>query len=218
MAATGAGLAVLVNVLFMQSGHHPAPLFGTSTKAAKAMALVERIPMPPSRPPNADANHVLPSPAGRTPGEIITDMQRELLRRGYYDGPVDGFYGPKTDAAIREFEQTAGLKASPEPTEMLLQTMRQVPATLTKAMPGQLPPPATTDVGQERTAPSTRVVAVQRALSEYGYGQIRPTGVIDADTQRAIEKFERDRNLPVTRQYSERLARELAALTGRVLD
>jgi hypothetical protein len=59
---------------------------------------------------------------------------------------------------------------------------------------------------------------MQRALSEYGYGQIRATGVVDADTQRAIEKFELDRNLPVTRQYSERLARELAALTGRALD
>jgi peptidoglycan hydrolase-like protein with peptidoglycan-binding domain len=110
------------------------------------------------------------------------------------------------------------LKANAEPTELLLQTMRQVPATLTKAVPGHLGPPAMTDIGQERPAPSTRVIAVQRALSEYGYGQIRPTGVIDADTQRAIEKFERDRNLPITRQYSERLARELAALSGRVLD
>ena len=34
------------------------------------------------------------------------------MRRGYYDGPVDGLYGPRTDTAIRDFERAAGLKPS----------------------------------------------------------------------------------------------------------
>src|SRR5436305_15035832 len=90
--ATCAGLAVLINVLFMQSGHHPAPLFGTSTKASKAAPLLEQVPIPPLRRANADATRITPPLAARTPGEIITAMHREVLRRGYYDGPVDGFY------------------------------------------------------------------------------------------------------------------------------
>ena len=61
-------------------------------------------------------------------------------------------------------------------------------------------------------------MAVQRALAEYGYGQLKPTGLIDRETRTAIEKFERERKLPITGQVSDRVARELAALTSRPLD
>jgi peptidoglycan hydrolase-like protein with peptidoglycan-binding domain len=57
-------------------------------------------------------------------------------------------------------------------------------------------------------------MAVQRALAEFGYGQIKPTGMFGPETKAAIEKFERDRKMPVTGQVSERLTRELAAMKG----
>jgi hypothetical protein len=63
-----------------------------------------------------------------------------------------------------------------------------------------------------------RVAAVQRALTEYGYGQLKPTGTVGPDTKAAIEKFEHERKLPVTGQMSERLVRELAAITGRPIE
>jgi len=59
---------------------------------------------------------------------------------------------------------------------------------------------------------------VQRALAEYGYGQIKPSGIVDVETQAAIQKFERERKLPVTGQASERVVRELAAMTGRPME
>jgi peptidoglycan hydrolase-like protein with peptidoglycan-binding domain len=62
------------------------------------------------------------------------------------------------------------------------------------------------------------VAAVQRALTEYGYGQLKPTGTVGPDTKAAIEKFEHERKLPVTGQMSERLVRELAAITGRPIE
>jgi hypothetical protein len=62
---------------------------------------------------------------------------------------------------------------------------------------------------------SSRVAAVQRALSEYGYGQIKPTGTIGADTQAAIQRFERERKMPITGQMSDRLVRELALAIGK---
>jgi hypothetical protein len=65
---------------------------------------------------------------------------------------------------------------------------------------------------------SRRVAAVQRALTEYGYGQLKPTGTIGADTQAAIQKFERERKIPVTGQMSDRLVRELTAVIGRPVD
>jgi Putative peptidoglycan binding domain len=79
-------------------------------------------------------------------------------------------------------------------------------------------PPAPVPVATPQTAAGRKIAAVQRALTEYGYGQLKPTGLIGSDTQAAITKFERDRKLPVTGQMSDRLVRELAAMTGRPID
>ncbi len=65
---------------------------------------------------------------------------------------------------------------------------------------------------------SSRVVAVQRALANYGYGQIKPTGVVDQPTRLAIEKFEREHRLPVTGRISHRLVSELSSMIGHSLD
>ncbi len=65
---------------------------------------------------------------------------------------------------------------------------------------------------------SSRVMAVQRALSDYGYGQIRPSGILDEPTGAAIERFERGRGLPVTGKISDRLLSELSAMIGHPID
>ena len=69
-----------------------------------------------------------------------------------------------------------------------------------------------------QSAGARRVAAVQRALTEYGYGQLKPTGAVGADTQAAISKFERDRKLPVTGQMSDRLVSELTAMIGHPIE
>ena len=79
-------------------------------------------------------------------------------------------------------------------------------------------PPAPVPVATPHTPAARRIAAVQRTLTEYGYGQLKPTGAIGADTQAAITKFERDRKLPVTGQMSDRLVHELKTMTGRPLD
>src|SRR6476469_4979575 len=151
-------IAILSNVLFMQSGSHPAPMFKDAfvppkpatkpvkdglvptsrpVEATDSTSIPAMVPRPrPADPVPAPAPAKVTAPSGlRTPGEIIGDIQRELVRRGYYDGVVDGLYGPKTDAAIRDFEQAAGLKPSTEPNEALLQAMVRSPAKLSKAPP-----------------------------------------------------------------------------------
>lgn len=59
---------------------------------------------------------------------------------------------------------------------------------------------------------------MQRALTEFGYGPLAPTGVYDSQTRAAVERFERARKRPVTGQINEQLVRDLAALTGRPLE
>jgi hypothetical protein len=78
------------------------------------------------------------------------------------------------------------------------------------------PPAPIPDTAQ--SAGARRVAAVQRALTQYGYGQLKPTGAVGSDTQAAITKFERDRKLPVTGQMSDRLVKELTAMIGHPID
>jgi hypothetical protein len=65
---------------------------------------------------------------------------------------------------------------------------------------------------------SRRISSVQRALTEYGYGQLKPNGIVGPDTQAAIKKFENDRRKPQTGQMSDWLIHEIVKLTGRPID
>jgi len=199
--------AVLVNALFMQSGPHPAPLFSNRAHTATPPKSVS-VAIPRPRP--ADLNISMQMPT-RTNAEIVADIQRELAQRGFYDGPTDGVYGASTDSAIRDFEHTASLRPSTEPNEVLRRTI----ARSTVKAPSST---AAHDAIAGLLSPSKRIIAVQRALADYGYGQIRATGQYDLPTRTAIETFERNRNLPVTGRVSIRVTRELAAITGRPLE
>jgi peptidoglycan hydrolase-like protein with peptidoglycan-binding domain len=222
VVAALATVAIVVNGVLLQAGPHPAPMFkdaiaaitAPSKPVTKDAVKDTAATLPRPRPPEATAKvEARPTP------EIIADIQRELIRRGYYEGVVDGRYGPRTDAAVRDFEQASGLKASTEPNEALLAAIKRSTTKRAKA-PSGLRPAAVQQVRLEPSAEasSKRVLGLQRALAEYGYGQIKPTGVIDADTKAAIERFERERRLPITGQLSDRVARELASVTGRPLE
>ena len=92
------------------------------------------------------------------------------------------------------------------------------PTVTAEPVPVPTPRAAARDPIAELIAPSPRVTAVQRALNDYGYGPVKATGIYGPETVAAIQKFERDRKLPVTGQISARLLRELAAATGRTLE
>ena len=111
--------------------------------------------------------------------------------------------------------------AEPRPADPLTNLVKATSAAPV-APSGALRPPAPIPPASHAetlaSAGSHRVAAVQRALTEYGYGQLKPTGTVGSDTQAAIQKFERDRKIPVTGQMSDRLVRELAAMIGHPID
>jgi len=84
--------------------------------------------------------------------------------------------------------------------------------------PASIPASSHNEMAVSPAAGPRRVAAVQRALTEYGYGQLKPTGTVGSDTQAAIQKFERERKIPVTGQVSDRLVRELAEVIGRPVE
>jgi hypothetical protein len=73
-------------------------------------------------------------------------------------------------------------------------------------------------IGALIAGPTPRVAAVQKALSDFGYGPVKATGIHGDDTTAAISKFEREKKMPVTGQISPRLLKELSALTGKVIE
>ena len=147
--------------------------------------------------------------------QLIVEIQRALSKRGFYDGIADGIWGAKTDAGMREFARAAKLTINPEASEEMLRALSASQLNARTAAPAA---PPRNDPIAALIAPSQRVMAIQRALTEFGYGQITPSGTYDAETRTAIEKFERDRNLPVTGDISDRFVRDLAAMTGRPLE
>ena len=194
-----ASVAVLVNALFLQTGPHPAPFFAprprpvaTSEFTGSVVPVLPR-PRPVDLEPRTEAAvtaPVTPNVTVRTRADIIADFQRELGRRGFYDGVADGVYGAKTDAAIRDFMQIAGLKGEAEPSEVLLQALLRShakPVGSRAGAPGLVVQVAVrNDTGPRAAMPMRRVLSIQRALSDFGYGPVSPNGIEDAATVAAI--------------------------------
>src|SRR5689334_17039887 len=146
----------------MQSGPHPAPIFSTKPAPVVAPLTDSVATLMPGRKP------VAAPPPARPRSDMVAEIQRELSKRGFYDGPTDGFYGPKTDGAIRDFEQAAGLRPTAEPSENLL-------AAITRSNVKAKPIEPVRDPIAALLAPSGRITAVQRALTEFGYGPLATT-------------------------------------------
>jgi hypothetical protein len=51
------------------------------------------------------------------------DVQRELARLGYYHGSIDGLYGPMSRAAICQYQESNGMRATGAIDDRLLRTL-----------------------------------------------------------------------------------------------
>ncbi len=65
-----------------------------------------------------------PSATNTVDPATVRAIQAELQRGGYNVGPVDGRLGPRTRAAIREYERQNGLPIDGSPSRFLLDHMR----------------------------------------------------------------------------------------------
>jgi hypothetical protein len=60
---------------------------------------------------------------GLAPDRVIVDVQEQLQRAGYYDGPIDGILGPMTREAIAAFQADNGLAVTSVIDEPTLATL-----------------------------------------------------------------------------------------------
>ncbi|MGE0286436.1 MAG: peptidoglycan-binding domain-containing protein [Bradyrhizobium sp.] len=153
-----------------------------------------------------------PSPMFRTTVSVPVHMSASPLPR---PRPAEADARPSELTAVDV--KVAEPKAEPR-SDAMTSLVAKTAAPHAAPSASVVRPPAPVPVAAPTNAAGRRIAAVQRALTEYGYGQLKPTGLIGADTQTAIVKFERDRKLPLTGQMSDRLVRELSAMTGRPID
>ncbi len=194
LVAFAAVSAIIANALFLQAGRHPSPMFGTVTRMPAA-ASAPASPLPRPRPVEAAA---LPS-------------EPRVIELRSADPKSDTRSDPKSDAKndARSDPMTNLVKATTAP--------QATPSHVARP-PASIPAASRHETIANQSPASRRVAAVQRTLTEYGYGQLKPTGTAGSDTQAAIQKFERERKLPVTGQVSDRLVKELTAMIGRPVD
>ena len=134
----------------------------------------------------------------------------ELATRPADASPPEFKFAEPKPAEPKAAEPKVAEPKAADPLANLVKATAAMPVTANAPRP-----PAAIPVAAQA---SHRVAAVQRALTEYGYGQLKPTGAIGSDTQAAIQKFEREHKLPVTGQMSDRLVRDLSAMIGHPID
>ncbi len=177
VAATAAIGAVVVNTLFLQVAPHPAPILAVKPRPVATSGITSSLPAAPPAARREDIAAIKADvPAATRPrAQIVSDIQRELSRRGFFDEPVDGVYGAKTDAAIRDFEQAAGIKGSAQPDDALLRLIARstthasptvtaaVPTPTRASTPARTAPTSSADRGCARTCGNTGAHAYGRA-------------------------------------------------------
>ena len=221
LAFAGAS-AIIANALFLQAGPHPAPMFA-SIGGGGSPAAVNVLPRP--RPAEADmtpSESRLAEPKWaepRSPESRNLEPKNPEPKNPELKNP-ESRNAESRNAEPRNAEQRSSSESrSGDPFANLMRgTAGPGPVSPPAVMrpPAPIPPPSRAETTQ--STGSRRVAAVQRALTEYGYGQLKPSGTIGPDTQAAIQKFERERKLPATGQVSERLVRELTAVIGHPVD
>ncbi|MFK4508863.1 peptidoglycan-binding protein [Bradyrhizobium daqingense] len=188
LVAVAAVGAIVANALFLQTGRHPAPMFGTVINLPAPSSASLSNPLPRPRPVGADTSPLEPR---------ATEFRAEPK--------------PAERAAEKPAEKPVEATASTRANDPMANLVKATTSTSPAAMRPPAPIPA-------QSPAARRIAGVQRALSEYGYGNLKITGTMSAETQSAIQKFEREHKMQVTGQVSDRLLRELGAAIGRPVD
>jgi hypothetical protein len=200
VVAAGVAIAIIVNGAWLQHGRHPAPIFAIKPlPVAASRDTVGSLQRQPAAENDAARHGPAPASAAARPTAAV-----ELPR-------------PRPAAAPARKDAIADLLGG-----HVVQSQPQVQAPARPAAPpaaaAPVPPAPIPGPSRALAQPSRQVLAVQRALSDFGYGQLKPTGLMDEQTRSAIKQFQSARNLPPTGELNDQVRRELASMVGHELN
>jgi peptidoglycan hydrolase-like protein with peptidoglycan-binding domain/DNA invertase Pin-like site-specific DNA recombinase len=118
---------------------------------------------------------------------LVREVQRTLRRLGWQPGPVDGLYGPRTEAAVARFQTAARVAADgivgPQTRRALTRAKNE---------------PLRRGAGFAQPDGSPRVRALQAALHRRGLKPGPVDGLFGPRTQAAVERLQRSEGIPVS--------------------
>jgi peptidoglycan hydrolase-like protein with peptidoglycan-binding domain len=124
-------------------------------------------------------------------GEAVSELQQQLLKLGYYDGEMTGFYGALTQAAVTRFQQSVGLTADGivgAATQSALQNPTGQPAAASASTPQPL-----VRLGDS----GAQIAELQKRLTDLGFYSGSISGSFDRLTEVAVSRFQQANGLPV---------------------
>lgn len=189
----GAAVYVCVNAMGLQAGPHPAPILPTvEPKPVAAKSTGRPAPQPVREIRTAEAPKPAPvREAPPAPRDAIADMIRS---------------GETTASVTPRAERKVEPKLEPKSAAKDAKAEARAEAGKSDGSKSDGPKPDPT------------VIRVQRALAKLGYGPLKDDGLMGPGTKAAIEKFERDRKLPVKGEAAgptlRALTREMTAKAG----
>jgi peptidoglycan hydrolase-like protein with peptidoglycan-binding domain/DNA invertase Pin-like site-specific DNA recombinase len=129
----------------------------------------------------------------------VRDVQRTLHRLGWQPGPVDGLYGPRTEAAVTQFQAAThvGVDGIVGPqTRGALKRVRTEPLRR--------------GAGFAQPEGSPRVRVLQSSLQRHGFRPGPVDGLFGPLTQAAVERAQKARGVPVNGVATAKTRRAIA--------
>jgi TPR repeat protein/peptidoglycan hydrolase-like protein with peptidoglycan-binding domain len=163
----------------------------------------------PAPPPAAATTTTETQPAWpKAPVDQVKAIQQALIDLQRLRGKADGDAGPATRAAIRDFEKSAGLPETGQPS-------REVYAALTKAMAHRDPVPPPPPAGAWPSNGVDQIKAIQRLLVELKFLNAEPDGRSGPLTKKAIRDYQRKEGLKETGEPGQALFESLKAARAK---
>jgi peptidoglycan hydrolase-like protein with peptidoglycan-binding domain len=183
---------------------------GTALAALAAAVLLAVSPAPAQAQSGTAAAESLPGPGELSPA-TIRQLQHSLIQGGYAVDAADGVWGPKTAAAVREFQRVKGLKQTGQGDAATLEALGVSADGRARTAADRSPRDPAPEVRPRTPAdldPAT-VRAVQQALDKQGFKVGAADGVWGERTESAIANYQRARGMTASGQLD---AHTLAAL------
>jgi peptidoglycan hydrolase-like protein with peptidoglycan-binding domain len=109
----------------------------------------------------------------------VAKLQKVMKRLGYYSGPIDGIYGPKTVAGVKAMQEDLGVTVDGIYGAETHQALRE----------------------QAATAATSIVKVIQTALAKYGYYSGPIDGIYGPETTAAVKELQADLGVTVDGRF-----------------
>ncbi len=147
----------------------------------RALDAATATPKPPSRPTLSVGSK----------GEYVVQLQERLKQLGFFNGTVDGVFGPLTESAVRSFQASKGLVANGIVDSI---TWDALDKANVPTPPEQ--PPVTNKPTLKEGSKGEYVVELQTKLKALGFYSASVDGFFGAGTTAAVKRYQNAIGLP----------------------